>query len=63
MLDHDFLHTLGLTIVEVPGLRNEVALVPDQQVLLVRAGLDGATLERVRRWALRHAEVLLAQTR
>lgn len=47
---------LGLTIVEVPNLKDCVSLVRDQRVVLVRAGLDAETLDWAWDWLLERAD-------
>ena len=43
---------LGVRVVEVPELRDEVALVRDQGVALIRAGLDADALAWAADWLL-----------
>lgn len=51
-VEFDLLRRLGITVVEVPGLRNRAAYVEDQMVALVRAGQSHAQREGCADWLL-----------
>jgi hypothetical protein len=51
-VEFEMVRRMGLTVVEVPGLRSRVCYVEDQDVALVRAGMDQASREVCAEWLL-----------
>lgn len=51
-MEFDLIRRLGVTVVEVPGLRNRAAYVEDQRVALVRSGQTHRALVGCADWLL-----------
>lgn len=56
----ELVEALGVTVVEVPGLKDTVCLVRDQWVALIRPGLDDQTRDWAADWLFQEAASRMA---